>query len=177
MLTEVGCTDCLERKVCHMNPFLLKAERKQQGWSQAQVAEALGISARTLRRWEQGLVVPYPYYRERLCALFGKTAQELGLSLDDDDDEDGTVDFAQLTAPESLLIDPTIPQAPESANSLLGRGGLLVQVKQRLLQGHSLALMALNGLPGIGETALAAALAMDQEVQAHFLDGILWAGL
>ena len=43
-----------------MNPFLLKAERKQQGWSQAQVAEALGVSARTLRRWEQGLVVPYP---------------------------------------------------------------------------------------------------------------------
>ena len=37
-----------------MNPFLLKAERKQQGWSQAQVAETLGISARTLRRWEQG---------------------------------------------------------------------------------------------------------------------------
>ena len=172
---EIGCTDCLERKMRHMNPFLLKAERKQLGWSQVQVAEALGISVRTLRRWEQGLVVPYPYYRKRLCALFGKTAQELGLSLDGD--EDGTVDLAQLTAPESLLIDPTIPQAQESANSLLGRGGLLVQVKQRLLQGYSLALMALNGLPGIGETALAAALAMDQEVQAHFLDGILWAGL
>jgi transcriptional regulator with XRE-family HTH domain len=156
-----------------MNPFLLKAERKQQGLSQAQVAEALGVSARTLRRWEQGLVVPYPYYRERLCALFGKTAEELGLPLDD---EDSTEDLAQHIAQEPLLTDPTIPQALES-NSLLGRDGLLMQVKQRLLQGHSLALMALNGLPGIGETALAAALATDQEVQTHFCEGILWAGL
>ena len=37
--------------------------------------------------------------------------------------------------------------------------------------------MALNGLLGIGETALAAALATDQEVQSYFRDGILWAGL
>ncbi|HWS83624.1 MAG TPA: NB-ARC domain-containing protein, partial [Ktedonobacteraceae bacterium] len=157
----------------YMNPFLLKAERKQQGLSQAQVAEALGVSARTLRRWEQGLVVPYPYYRERLCVLFGKTAEELGLPLDD---EDGTADLAQHIAQEPLLTDPTIPQALER-NSLLGRDGLLMQVKHRLLQGHSLALMALSGLPGIGETALAAALATDQVVQSHFCDGILWAGL
>jgi hypothetical protein len=52
-----------------------------------------------------------------------------------------------------------------------------MQVKQCLLQDHSLALMALSGLPGIGETTLAAALTMDQEIQAHFRDGILWAGL
>ena len=55
----------------------LKAERKQRGWSQTQIAEALGVSVRTVSRWELGLAVPYPYYREQLCALFGKNAREL----------------------------------------------------------------------------------------------------
>ena len=71
-----------------MDPFLLKAARKQQGWSQAKVAEELGITERTVRRWEQGLVVPYPYYRQQLRALFGKTAQDLGLPLEIDENED-----------------------------------------------------------------------------------------
>ena len=106
-----------------MNPFLLKAERKQQGLSQAQVAEALGVSARTLRRWEQGLVVPYPTIVSDCVPSFGKTAEELGLPLDD---EDGIANFAQDITQEPLLTDPTIPQALES-NSLLGRDGLLMQ--------------------------------------------------
>ena len=71
-----------------MNPFLLKTARKQQGWSQAQVAKELGIAERTVRRWEQGLVVPYPYYRQQLCALFGKTAEDLGLPPESDEHED-----------------------------------------------------------------------------------------
>src|SRR6185437_12020909 len=36
---------------------------------------------------------------------------------------------------------------------------------------------ALSGLPGVGKTAIALALAHDPEVQACFPDGILWAGL
>jgi transcriptional regulator with XRE-family HTH domain len=71
-----------------MNPLLLKAARKEQGWSQAKVAEKLGITERTVRRWEQGLVVPYPYYRQQLCALFGKTAEDLGLPPEIDEHED-----------------------------------------------------------------------------------------
>ena len=35
----------------------------------------------------------------------------------------------------------------------------------------------LNGLPGVGKTALALALAHDHEVLGHFQDGVLWAGL
>ena len=52
-----------------------------------------------------------------------------------------------------------------------------MQVKQRLLAGNNVALRAEDGLPGIGKTALAAVLAMDQQVRDHFCDGILWAGL
>ena len=53
----------------------LKAEREQRGWSQTELAKILGVSTTTVRRWERGLAVPYPYYRNKLVALFGKTPQ------------------------------------------------------------------------------------------------------
>jgi len=62
-----------------INPDLLRIERKQLGWTQAYLAEVLGISIKTVRRWEQGLSVPYPYHQRQLSALFGKTVQQLGL--------------------------------------------------------------------------------------------------
>ncbi len=67
----------------------LRIERMQLGWTQAEVAKALGITTKTLRRWEQGQSAPYPYYRNQLSILFGKTAQQLGLK-----DEDDTSDYA-----------------------------------------------------------------------------------
>ncbi len=163
----------------HVNALQLKAERKQRGWSQAKVAEILGVSPRTVRRWEKGIIIPYPYYSHQLCALFGKTATELGLVPDADENDvamEVSISLTQLAA-LVVLADPTIPQGLESANSLLGRDSLFIQVKQSLLQGNSLALMARDSLPGIGQTTLAVALTNDQEVQTHFHDGILWAGL
>ena len=66
-----------------MKPHLLKAERERRGWTLVKLAEELGTTTRTVSRWEQGLVVPYPYYREQLCMLYEKTAEELGLLPDD----------------------------------------------------------------------------------------------
>lgn len=66
---------------------------------------------------------------------------------------------------------------PLPSYELVGRGPLLSRLKQRLLAGESLGLSALNGLPGVGKTALAVALAHDSEVLAYFYDGVLWAGL
>src|SRR5690349_17039291 len=57
----------------------LKTERKLKEWSQAEVAEALGVSIQTVSRWERGQTIPHPYYRGKLSTLFGKTAEELGL--------------------------------------------------------------------------------------------------
>jgi tetratricopeptide (TPR) repeat protein len=87
--------------------------------------------------------------------------------------------LAQNVMPDTLgrtsfLKDPTIPGTLGTADNLLGRDALIMQVKQHLLQSGSLALM---GLPGIGKTALAVTLAKDKEMQTHFRDGILWAGL
>jgi len=58
---------------------LLRTERRLRGWSQAKLAMALGVSPRTVRRWELGQSVPYTYYQRQLAIIFGKTAQQLGL--------------------------------------------------------------------------------------------------
>jgi tetratricopeptide (TPR) repeat protein/transcriptional regulator with XRE-family HTH domain len=166
-----------------MKSHPLKVEREMRGWSQARVAKALGTTTRTVSRWELGLATPYPYYREQLCSLFGKTAQELGLPTGTDENNNGhkpppaDADVVATMPQASFLVDPTIPEALGSTDSLLGRDDLLELVKRYLLGDNHQAQIALNGLPGIGKTTLAVALTKDRQVQAHFCDGILWAGL
>jgi transcriptional regulator with XRE-family HTH domain len=60
------------------NRFLRYA-RQERGWSQQRLAEQIGTTEDVISRWERGARNPSPYYRERLCQLFGKNAQELGL--------------------------------------------------------------------------------------------------
>jgi NB-ARC domain len=66
---------------------------------------------------------------------------------------------------------------PRPLHNLVGRDELMQNLKQRLFRGGNLSLSALNGLPGVGKTALALALAHDHEILEHFYDGVLWAGL
>src|ERR1019366_5648801 len=73
------------------------------------------------------------------------------------------------------IFDPIIPLL--SSTPLIGREEEIAAIKQRLFSGNNVALTALNGLPGVGKTTLAIALAHDPEVRAHFRHGILWAGL
>jgi transcriptional regulator with XRE-family HTH domain/tetratricopeptide (TPR) repeat protein len=160
----------------------LKHERELRGWSQAKVAEEVGTTVRTVSRWEHGLAVPYPYFREQLCNLFGKNAVELGLVAEDEQEpvEDAHTHSTPALPAQGLqaanIYDPAIP-APLEVRGLIGRDALLAQLKQLICTGGNLALTAINGLPGVGKTALAVALATDREVQAHFRDGILWVGL
>jgi peptide/nickel transport system substrate-binding protein len=57
----------------------LRRARSLKGWSQADLAAKIGTSFEMVSRWERGVTVPSSYYRERLCAALGKTAEELGL--------------------------------------------------------------------------------------------------
>ncbi len=57
----------------------LRYERELRGWSQANVAEKVGSDVKTVGRWEKGLSVPRPYYRQKLYEIFGKDAQTMGL--------------------------------------------------------------------------------------------------
>jgi tetratricopeptide (TPR) repeat protein/transcriptional regulator with XRE-family HTH domain len=158
--------------------------------SQQEIADELGTTHVNVSRWERGITKPNPYFRRKLCKLFGKTEAELDLvvvpasaSTTAPLPQSARVDVAPtLPVTDSLpdlnelaLYDPAIPLQP--AIQLVGRDGDIARIKQRLCAGGNVALTALNGLPGVGKTALSIALVHDPDVREHFRDGILWAGL
>jgi transcriptional regulator with XRE-family HTH domain len=61
----------------------LRRERELRSWSQGELAEKVGASSLTVSRWERGMSLPTPQYRQQLCEVFGKSAQELGFIQDD----------------------------------------------------------------------------------------------
>jgi transcriptional regulator with XRE-family HTH domain len=163
---------------------LLKAERELRGWSQKYVAEQIGADHYYLSRWEHGTAAPSPYYRQKLCALFGKNARELGLLQHDTfslhEASTNEQEAAQVSVPQSTgkaTHDPAIPLFVAEGTGLVGRDDLVHRLKERLCRDKGVALTALGGLPGVGKTTLAASVAQDPDVLEHFSDGVLWAGL
>lgn len=51
--------------------------RKQKGLTQAQLAEALGVSDKSVSRWENGKTMPDLSIYESLCEIFGIQISEL----------------------------------------------------------------------------------------------------
>lgn len=137
---------------------LLRNTRIHQGLSQEQLAALMGVHTRTIGRWERGEALPSTEAQEKLCAFFHKTPAALG-----------------LTGSASTLYDPAIPALPSIP--LVGRDEQLTTIKQSLCAGRTVSLTALHGLPGVGKTTLAIALAHDPDIRQHFWEGILWAGL
>ena len=58
---------------------ILRYQREVRGWAQQQVAKALRTDEKRVSSWERGASKPSPHYRARLCKLYGKNAEELGL--------------------------------------------------------------------------------------------------
>jgi tetratricopeptide (TPR) repeat protein/DNA-binding XRE family transcriptional regulator len=70
----------MKRKAQTIPNYSLRRERELRGWSQQELAERIDApSSYYISRWERGVISPSPLYRERLCTLFGKNAQELEL--------------------------------------------------------------------------------------------------
>jgi tetratricopeptide (TPR) repeat protein/transcriptional regulator with XRE-family HTH domain len=150
----------------------LTQARTERKWSQQDVADLIGTTGLNVSRWERGITRPGPYFRAKLCELFGKSPQELDLGPTPAPAEAAT---PSSTTPNEPLYDSAIPLRPPTR--LVGRENELAQLKQRLFAGGIAALTALNGLPGVGKTALSIELAYDLDMRAHFRDGILWAAL
>lgn len=67
------------------NQWLIN-ERRQHAWLQQDVADRVGTTRVTISRWEHRITLPSPYFRQQLCAVFEKSAAELGLLIDDADE-------------------------------------------------------------------------------------------
>src|ERR1700736_6292180 len=110
----------------------LKEERELRGWSQKYVADEIGADRYYWSRWEHGTASPSPYYRQKLCAVFGKNARELGL-LSDEAGKETAREFVQKgqVSEESIptrsagrpapIYDPTLPSPLSRAAKLIGR--------------------------------------------------------
>ena len=166
----------------------LKEERELRGWSQKYVADEIGADRYYLSRWEHGTASPSPYYRQKLCAVFGKDARELGLLADEAGKETGQESFqgeqvseeaipARFVERSASIYDPMLPPPLSRAVKLIGRAEVYQHLKELLCVGDGAVLTAINGLPGVGKTTLAVELAHDEEIRANFKDGVLWAGL
>src|SRR5215467_15936163 len=174
----------------------LREEREIRGWSQKYVTDQIGVDPYYLSRWERGTATPSPHYRQKLCALFGKNAKELGLLQDERGSSSEKLTGAALVegaaqekglslsaalsalpASKAGVRDPAIPLPAAGIAQLVGRDEVLSQLKARLCSDEKSLSTALNGLPGVGKTALATILVHDPDISHHFRDGILWSGL
>src|SRR5579859_5127516 len=72
----------------HPHPRLRLTEaRNERGLSQQEVADQIGSTHVNVSRWERGITRPSPYFRRKLCGLFGKTEAELDLVATYEDSE------------------------------------------------------------------------------------------
>jgi tetratricopeptide (TPR) repeat protein len=87
----------------------------------------------------------------------------------------GDYNQVKIVLPASANVPFLAP--PKPAHQLIGRTELFDQLRLDMLSGRDSAIFALNGIPGVGKTAIAIALAHDPQVIAAYADGVLWAGL
>ncbi len=88
----------------------LRQERERHCWSQLEVADRIGTTSLNVSRWERGITFPTPHFRQQLCALFGKSASELGLLQDEITDSQEPILPHSLPPGHHAVSHP--PQAP-----------------------------------------------------------------
>ncbi len=66
-----------------MNNDHLRHAREDRGWTQQQLADELGVGIITVRSWEKDKRSPGTNMQQRLCQIFSKTSEQLGLRHDE----------------------------------------------------------------------------------------------
>lgn len=135
----------------------LVTERLRRRWTQLEVADQLGTTPGNVSRWERGITLPGPYFRSRLCELFGSSARELGLTWDEPDDT--LSPHAQASA---LATSFQRDASARSHPSFTVREDLLAQVRTLLRPETMAALSSVSANIGQGELNLPEPESMDQ---------------
>lgn len=102
----------------------LSAERLRRRWSQLEVADQLGTTPGNVSRWERGITSPTPFFRRKLCVLFGRSAQELGLTWEESEDSPGRNTPGSSSAMASFPLNASSQSTPFFA----GHKDLLAQM-------------------------------------------------
>ncbi|HZU70792.1 MAG TPA: helix-turn-helix domain-containing protein [Ktedonobacteraceae bacterium] len=141
----------------------LKQEREQRLWSQEQVAEMIGTTAPSVSRWERGNIFPGLHFRQKLCELFGKSAEELGFLQENTraDNHSLSEEFQEIQQVVSSgpYVNSQFWYVPYGKNPFFtGREDAIQHLHTLLHTGNTCALeriQALCGLGGIGKTQTA----------------------
>lgn len=153
-------------------PVRLKQERDRHGWSQSDLASRLGTSQVNVSRWEKGLTTPGPYFRQRLAEVFGKSLEELGFIIDEQEQKGS--DTVAISAGMPTRATP-LNMLPYRRNAFFtGREDVLTRLFTTLTSRRSVALtqaQAISGLGGIGKTQIAVEYAYRY---AEHYQAILW---
>src|SRR5438874_10730018 len=129
----------------------LRQERTQRGWTQSEVAERIGSTRVNISRWEGGLIVPGPYYRQRLSDLFGKSIQELGLIPEDSEERNEEVSASPDTDPHTSPLTLPIWSVPYRRNPFFtGREEILDHLHTVLRSRKAVALTQAYAISGLG---------------------------
>ncbi len=162
----------MKKDTPHVPKLQLRSERLRHGWSQQELAEKLGISVVTINRWERGVTEPSPYFRLKLCALFGKSAIELGLLPDDAAPRTDISAQASAQVSEQSSANTVIkPLLPFHRNALFtGRETTLEHI-HALFHDRGTHIVALTGLGGMGKTQTAIEYA---HRFSHDYDTVVW---
>ncbi|HEY4026319.1 MAG TPA: tetratricopeptide repeat protein [Candidatus Dormibacteraeota bacterium] len=140
----------------------LRRAREERHWTQADVARALGVSNITISRWEVGAQQPVPYFREKLCALFERSARELGLLPD---------------AP-TTPVPRELPRPPADFTGRTDEQAWLRELIDPRGPGKELpVVVAIDGMAGTGKSALAIHVAHQLADEGAFPDGQLYVNL
>ena len=172
----------------------LRRERERRSWSQADVATKLGVDVKTVNRWEHGSRRPFPYYRQLLCQLFEKNAEEFGLF---EDLSEESMPSASEASNSQLSLQPVLNTSVEPPSSLssglrnedantrvfldyplrvdwgesphignfLGRIWELTELKKCIIDDQC-RMVAILGMGGVGKTTLSSELV--GQIKDHF---------
>lgn len=144
----------------------LRAKREARNLTREKLASAIGMGAATIKRAERGEAVS-PDSRQRLCEYFGCSSEELGLA-DQHQPEISPEPPHALLSKAPPFDEGQLPP-PEY---FVGRREDLAWVMLQMHEGRTTSIAALNGLGGIGKTALAAVVVRELRKEGFFPGGI-----